>query len=227
MIAFLKKTSLYLTIEQFGMSKIKISIIEDHTEFRKSLAFLLNSNEKYECSAFSNAELFLESILCKQNIPTIIIMDINLPEMDGITCTEYIRKIDPTVLIMICTVYEDDDKIFNALKAGAKGYILKRSPVEHIFNSLEELLQGGSPMSTSIARKVVDSFNKKEKEYKTMYHISAREDEILDLLADGLRLKEIASKLFVSVNTIRTHIRHIYEKLEVQSRVEAINKIKK
>jgi DNA-binding NarL/FixJ family response regulator len=125
---------------------------------------------------------------------------------------------------MMCTAYEDDDSIFRALAAGAKGYILKRSAGDTLIEAIRDLHEGGSPMSSAIARKVVESFQQVQTSKSQKNSLTQRENEILDLLAQGFRNKEIASQLFVSVNTIRTHIYNIYEKLHVQNRVEALNK---
>lgn len=204
--------------------KILIALVEDHAEFRQSMAFLLNSGEKYECMPFESGVEFLSYLKKNMSCPPIVLMDINLPEKNGIECSRQIKEQFPKTLIMMCTVHEDDDKIFKALMAGASGYILKRAAIEEIFAALDDLIAGGSPMSSIIARKVVESFGKRENAFKNEYNLSLRENEILDLLSKGLRLKEIADKSFISLNTVRTHIRHIYEKLQVQSRVEALNK---
>ncbi len=204
--------------------KLEIALVEDHVEFRESMAVLLNSCEKYRCTPYASALDFMKLVKKEKYCPPIVLMDINLPEMDGIECSRQLKDTFPETLIMMCTVHEDDEKIFKALKAGASGYMLKRAAIEEIFSSLEDLVAGGSPMSSVIARKVVESFAKREKLYKNEFNLSLRENEILDLLAKGLRLKEIADKLFITLNTVRTHIRHIYEKLQVQSRVEALNK---
>ena len=151
-------------------------------------------------------------------------MDINLPGMSGIECTQQIRNACVMTQVMMCTVHEDDEKIFDALKAGASGYMLKRASINEIFDAILQVYHGGSPMSPSIARKVVASFQPDSKKTELVASLSARENEILDHLAQGFRIKEIADQLFVSINTVRTHIRHIYEKLQVQSRVEALNK---
>jgi DNA-binding NarL/FixJ family response regulator len=205
-------------------AKKLIALVEDHSEFRQSMNFLLNSGGKYDCISFSGSMEFLAYTKENKFCPPIVLMDINLPEINGIDCTKKIKEDFPDTLIMMCTVHEDDEKIFSALKAGASGYILKRAAIDEIFGAIDDLIIGGSPMSSVIARKVVESFKKKEILYKNEFNLSIRENEILDLLAKGLRLKEIADKLFISLNTVRTHIRHIYEKLQVQSRVEALNK---
>lgn len=205
-------------------SVIQIILIEDHDEFRNSLQFLLNSSNDIQCSSHSNVEDALLSI--PHNIPDVVIMDINLPGLSGIEGTRLIREKYPEIQVMMCSVYDDSSDIFAALQAGANGYILKRAPIQDIFDSIQQLMSGGSPMTTSIARKVVASFQKPVLKSKSEI-LSDRENEILDLLATGLRLKEIADELHISINTVRTHIRHIYEKLQVQSRVEALNKARK
>lgn len=203
---------------------IRIVLIEDHPDFRESLSFLLNSNEQFTCIAYGKAEDAMDHL--KEDQPDIIIMDINLPGMSGIESAKIIKEKYHSIQIMMCTVYEDDNKIFNALKAGASGYLLKRASIDEIFSSIVDLFHGGSPMSPSIARKVVASFQVKP-ETAAPTTLSQRENEILILLSEGFRMKEISEKLFISLNTVRTHIRHIYEKLQVNTRIEAINKMGK
>ncbi len=206
--------------------KLKIALVEDHLEFRESMAALINSSNQYSCQTFQNPLDFISFIAKTKYCPSVILMDINLPDMDGIECTKLVKQTFPDTLIMMCTVHEDDDKIFKALKAGASGYLLKRAAIEEIFAAIEDLLSGGSPMSSVIARKVVASFARRDIMFNNEFNLSMREKEILELLAQGLRLKEIADKCFITINTVRTHIRHIYEKLQVQSRIEALNKTK-
>ncbi len=204
-------------------NQIKIAIIEDHHSIRDGMAFLINSESEFTALPFSKAEDALP--VFEKTTPDIVLMDINLPGIDGIETTKIIRNKFPKTLIMMCTVYEDDDKIFKALSAGANGYILKRAAGENLIDSIRQLLDGGAPMSVSIAKKVVSFFQQQSsKTIPESESLTQRENEILDLLAQGYRNKEIAEKLFVSVNTIRTHIYHIYEKLHVQNRVEALNK---
>lgn len=205
-------------------NKIKIALVEDHAEFRESMSFLLNSSQAYECIAFGDGSYFLDYINKQNTCPSVVIMDINMPQVNGIECTKAIKEKYPETLIMMCTVIEDDEKIFDALKSGASGYILKRAAIEEIFASLDDLLSGGSPMSNIIARKVVQSFNKNAKLVKAEFNLSKRENELLDMLAQGKRIKEIADDLCIAVSTVRKHIRNIYDKLQVQSRTEALNK---
>lgn len=203
----------------------QICVIEDHHDIRSGIEFILNSYPDFHCISFQNAEEALNAI--KKSPPDVILMDINLPGMNGIECTRLIKEIQPEVLIMMCTVFEDSEKIFNALKAGAKGYILKRTAGEKLVEAIKDLLNGGAPMSSDIARKVVDSFQ--EQKTVTTHHpgLTKKENEILKLLSQGYGNKEIGEQLFVSVNTVRTHVYRIYEKLHVNNRVEAANKMKK
>lgn len=204
--------------------KIKIMLVEDHPDFRESLAFLLNSNDQFICHSYARVEDAINDIRIFQ--PDLMLMDINLNGMSGIEGTAIIKEKFPDIQIMMCTVYEDDNKIFEALKAGASGYLQKRASIDEIFKSITELHNGGSPMSSSIARRVVASFSKKAEDGASSQLLSDRENQILELLAKGYRVKEIADQLFVSFNTVRTHIRNIYEKLQVRSRIEAVNKVR-
>jgi DNA-binding NarL/FixJ family response regulator len=151
-------------------------------------------------------------------------MDINLPGMNGIECIRQVKDKIPDTQFMMFTVYENDEKVFEALKAGASGYLLKNTGLVQLIESLKELYNGGSPMSANIARKLVTLFRNDNKETAKLDILSSRENEILQLLAKGLLYKEIADQLSISVSTVRQHIHHIYEKLHVQNRTEAINK---
>jgi DNA-binding NarL/FixJ family response regulator len=151
-------------------------------------------------------------------------MDINLPGMSGIECTRALKAANPAMPIMMLTVYENDEQIFESLKAGATGYILKKTPPAKLLESLEDLHRGGAPMSGLIARKVVTAFQRVIPSAKETENLSKREQEILSHLAKGYRYKEIADALFISVETVRTHLRNIYDKLHVRSRAEAVLK---
>jgi DNA-binding NarL/FixJ family response regulator len=201
--------------------KIRVALVEDHLEIREGLSYIINNTPGFFCEVFENAEVAAEGIL--QDNYDIVLMDINLPGMNGIECTRIIKEKNPNLPIMMCTAYEDDENIFKALAAGAKGYILKRAAGDNLIEAIKDLHNGGSPMSSAIARRVVDSFQRPVMT-GAGFNLTARENEILDLLSQGFRNKEIADRLFVSVNTIRTHIYNIYEKLHVQNRVEALNK---
>lgn len=205
---------------QDGRQRIDVVLIEDHGHFRNSLEFFLAESGHVNCRSFGDAESALQYM--ENKLPDVIIMDIRLPGMDGIECTRYITDRFKNVQVLICTVHEDDELIFEALRAGASGYLLKRSSITEILDGLRQVLAGGSPMSPAIARRIVSSFRPKKEQ--AIDDLSEREREVLDLLATGMTAREIGRKLFVSANTIRTHIRHIYEKLQVRTRVEAVRK---
>jgi two-component system, NarL family, response regulator LiaR len=204
--------------------QIVVVIVEDNADIRNSLKELLSSDAEILCVAtYENAEAALQEI--PEILPDIVLMDIGLPKMNGIDCIKNLKPICPGVQYMICTIYDEDEKIFEALAAGANSYILKRSKQEVLIEAIKDLYEGGSPMSSDIARKIVRSFQKKEiKTQISDYKITPREIEILGLLAEGLSYKEIAAQIFISVKTIRKHIYNIYEKLHVHSRLEALNK---
>jgi DNA-binding NarL/FixJ family response regulator len=207
------------------MKKIKVSVIEDVDEIRKGFSFLISSSDQLDCiSSFSNAEDALADFAV--NKPDVVIMDIGLPGITGIECTVKIKERFPSVQIMICSVYDDDDRLFRALAAGANGYILKRTAPSVLISSIIDIFNGGSPMSGQIARRVVASLqiSKEASEPQAPFDLSKREKEILNFLSNGYRNKEIAEMLFISTHTVKSHIYHIYEKLHVQSRVEALNK---
>jgi len=201
---------------------ISLVIVEDDQEVLKGLLQLLNFSEELEViDSFSNAEEFLENI--DELSLDVVLMDIGLPKMNGIECVEMVKQKKPEVQFLMYTNFEDDQKVFDALRAGANGYVVKNANIQSIIQSISEVYRGGSPMSRSIARKVIESFHSTGlKDIK--YNLSKRESEILQLLAKGFRYKEIADKLFISTETVRTHIRNIYSKLQVQSRTDAINK---
>src|SRR5271154_3328417 len=202
---------------------ISIVIVEDLDEVRDGLKnFLALSDEFTVLDTFKNAEEALQEIPGMK--PDIVIMDINLPGMNGIECIRQLRNKTPSTQYMMFTVYENDEKVFEALKAGASGYLLKNTGLVQMIESLKQLYDGGSPMSANIARKLVTVFRQQENSLADIKTLSNRENEILQLLANGLLYKEIADKLFISVNTVRQHIHKIYEKLHVQNRTEAINK---
>ena len=204
------------------MQPIKICIVEDLEEVRDGMVSLLTLDERFELlAAFPDAEKAADELPAWQ--PDIVIMDINLPGMNGIECIKKVKALCPKSQFIMFTIYEDDEKVFEALAAGASGYLLKKTPFNKIAESLIELYAGGSPMSTQIARKVIKRFQNDEAK-EQIETLSVRENEILQLLAKGLLYKEIAIKLSISTGTVRQHIHRIYEKLHVQNRTEAINK---
>jgi RNA polymerase sigma factor (sigma-70 family) len=204
---------------------ITLVIVEDLDEVRDGLKnFLALSPEFKVVAACKTAEEAMEEIPAAR--PDIVIMDINLPGMSGIDCIRAMKKKELPSQFMMFTVYENDEKVFEALKAGASGYLLKSTGLFHIIESLKELHEGGSPMSTNIARKLVKNFQERpgQELNDQIAILSSRENEILRLLSQGLLYKEIAEKLGISTSTVRQHIHKTYEKLHVQNRTEAINK---
>jgi DNA-binding NarL/FixJ family response regulator len=202
---------------------ITLAIVEDLDEVRDGLKNFISLSSDFKIlDIFKTAEEALYDIPKLQ--PDIVIMDINLPGMNGIECIRLVKEKSPRTQFMMFTVYENDEKVFEALKAGASGYLLKNTGLVQLIESLKELHNGGSPMSANIARKLVTVFRGKEKNTEPIDVLSNRENEILQLLSKGLLYKEIADQLKISVSTVRQHIHHIYEKLHVQNRTEAINK---
>lgn len=200
-----------------------IAIIEDDDKVRQYLAEEIHRNiEVSDLRSFKDAETALQELTA--NPVQISLFDINLPGMNGIDCIQRLKMVHPKMQMMVLTVYDNADNIFNALKAGATSYLLKSTPPQKLIEAIEEVNQGGSPISSQIARKVIEAFASKEKSNKYFQELSRREQEILDLLSKGFRYKEIADKLFLSLDTVRTHVRNIYEKLQVNSRVEALKK---
>lgn len=206
----------------YRMAAIKICIVEDLKEVRDGMTSLLTLDERFEVLAtFPDAEKATEDLPGWQ--PDIVIMDINLPGMNGIECIKRVKPKCPQSQFIMFTIYEDDEKVFEALNAGASGYLLKKTSLGKMGESLLELYAGGSPMSTQIARKVINRLRHNEKS-GVIDILSPRENEILQYLATGSLYKEIAEKLSISTGTVRQHIHNIYEKLHVQNRTEALNK---
>ncbi|MCF6131141.1 response regulator transcription factor [Flavobacterium wongokense] len=200
----------------------KVSIVEDDRDLREAMSLMIQFTENYQLvSAFENAEEAIEKL--QELDVDVVLMDINLPGYSGIECVKKLKALFPKMLFLMCTSYEDDDKIFQSLKAGASGYILKTDGPVKIINALDELFEGGSPMTSSIARKVVASFSKMNVNDANVETLTVREKEILDSLARGRMNKEVANELEISIGTVRKHIQHIYEKLHVNTRVEAVN----
>jgi DNA-binding NarL/FixJ family response regulator len=202
---------------------ISLAIVEDLDEVREGLKQFISLNPEFKVlDTFKTAEEALHDL--PQLQPDIVIMDINLPGMSGIECIRQVKKKIAQTQFMMFTVYENDEKVFEALKAGATGYLLKNTGLLQLIEALQELHNGGSPMSSNIARKLVTIFREEHTDEAPMTALSKRENEILQLLSKGLLYKEIADKLVISVGTVRQHIHKIYEKLHVQNRTEAINK---
>jgi len=200
-----------------------IAIIEDDEKVRHYLGEQIQLHiDIKELRSFGDAESALKELTMEP--VEIALFDINLPGMNGIDCIQRLKILHPRMQMMVLTVYDNADNIFSALKAGATSYLLKSTPPEKIIEAIYEVYNGGSPMSSQIARKVIDAFSVKEKTNDYFQQLSRREQEMLEQLSKGYRYKEIADKLFVSTETVRTHVRNIYEKLQVNSRVEALRK---
>lgn len=201
---------------------VSVSIVEDNDKLRGTLARVLNRAEGFRCvSQHPSAEDALKELPPVK--PDVVLMDINLPGINGVECVRQLKKILPDVQIMMLTVYEDTENIFDALAAGASGYLLKRTTGAELISAIKDVQRGGSPMTAHIARKVVQSFQKAPPA-QPAENLSEREQQVLDLLSQGLMYKEIADKLEISYETVHTYIRRIYEKLRVRTRTEAVAK---
>lgn len=202
---------------------ISVSIVEDDLRIRDSLAVLINGAQNIRCvSSHSTGEEALAQLPLKK--PDVVLMDINLPTMSGIECVRQLKQLMPRLQILMLTMYEDDDLVFQALTAGASGYLVKRTSPAELLAAIEEVHSGASPMSGKIARTVVEYFHKLQHIVPPQGNLSRREQEILDLLVKGYRYKEIADALGIGFETVRSHLKNIYEKLHVHSRTEAVVK---
>ena len=203
---------------------IRVALVEDDSRIRASLISLFELAEGYRCvNAFASAEEALAGAVA--DIADVVLMDINLPGRSGIECVAELKRRNPALLVIMLTVYEDADKIFAALRAGASGYLLKRTPPAELLEAIRDVTTGGSPMSSLIARKVVASFQDAGSARPAavpLPSLTPREREILAALAKGLLYKEIAARLGIGATTVRTHLRSIYDKLQVQTRTEAV-----
>ena len=202
---------------------IKVAIIEDDDWIRENLASQIRETAGFACvGSYANGEDALTQIT--KQAPDVVLMDINLPKMNGIECVKKLKILAPSVQILMLTVYEDSEKIFDSLLAGASGYLLKRTPQAEIIDSIADVYRGNSPMTGHIARKVVQYFNQRGSNSKEIEKLSKREHEVLEHLAQGIAYKEIADVLSLSIDTVRMHIKGIYGKLHVHSRGEAVAK---
>lgn len=205
-------------------NQIDVIVIEDNELFRDSLKEAINKSNEINCNyTFSSGEVALDLIEKEELVPDIILLDIGLPGMNGIELIPELKRLTPSSKIIIITVHDDDENVFNAICTGASGYLLKDLSSEKILASISEVMNGGAPMNSHIAKKVLNMF--RDQNVKSNgYDLSAREKEILKLLIEGLSKKQIAEKIFLSHHTVDSHIRNIYAKLEVHSRSSAISK---
>lgn len=202
---------------------ISVAIVEDVKEIREGLQLLIDSSDGFVCRfAYATGEQAIAKIPEVQ--PDVVLMDVNLPGISGIQCLRQIKALCPGTQFIMSTVYEDDDTIFESLMAGATGYLLKKIEPARILEAIRDVYNGGSPMSAQIARKVISSFQHRSGIDEADV-LTPKEKEILKALAKGLRYKEIAADMHISVETVRSHARNIYDKLHVQSRTEALNKV--
>ncbi|HEV7926473.1 MAG TPA: response regulator transcription factor [Verrucomicrobiae bacterium] len=206
-----------------GHLMISVSIVDDENKLRESIATFLNGSPGFRCvSAFPSGEAALQQL--PDYWPDVVLMDIHLTGMTGIECARQLKELNPEVQIVMLTVYEDDEQIFAALAAGATGYLLKRLRPMNLLEAIREVQAGGSPMSHSIARKVVASFQQAGRAAEEKSRLTSREQMVLECLARGLTYKQVSDKLSINIPTIRSYLRRIYEKLHVQSRTEAVAK---
>ncbi len=203
---------------------IKVGIVEDNNTLRKSLTSLFNEAGGMHCNLSLNNLLHIVKEI-EKNTPDVILMDIGLPNISGIEGVLTVKTFYPAIQIMMFTVFEDTDKIFDAIRNGASGYLLKKTPPQEIVEAVRQLYGGGAPMSASIARKVIQSFHVQHSSAVEEYKLTPREKEILRSLVDGSSYKKIADQYMVSISTIRTHICSIYHKLHVNSKAEAVAKV--
>jgi DNA-binding NarL/FixJ family response regulator len=204
---------------------IRVSIVEDNNTIREGLAALIRGTENYKCvGAYVDCESFLEDLKNTKN--DVVLMDIRLPGINGIEGVKRAKKIDPDINILMLTIYEESTVVFEALCAGACGYLVKKTPPSRLLEAIKDANEGGSPMSSHIARQVITVFqqNSNAATSDEKYDLSDREKEVLNHLAEGNNYQEIADSLYISVDTVRHHIRNIYKKLHVHSQSEAVAK---
>jgi DNA-binding NarL/FixJ family response regulator len=210
-------------IDATAPASISVGLVEDNRGSRESLTILLDGTPGFRCAgAFDSAEAALKAL--PPIAPDVVLMDIHLPKMSGILCVRQLKETLPKTRILMLTVFADGEHVFQALKAGASGYLSKRTQPADLLKAIEEVHRGGAPMSADIAVRVVEYFNRKGDTEAASIHLSPREQEILDCLAKGFLYKEIAARLGTAFDTVHWHIRNIYEKLHVRSRSEAIAK---
>lgn len=203
----------------------RVAIVEDEPGVRAGLVRLFNESHQFQCvTSYPTAESALAGLAADK--PDVVLMDINLPGLSGIECVRQLKERDHSALVVMLTVYEDTEQVFRALQAGASGYLLKRTPPRQLLEAVSDVMAGGAPITSQIARKVVEAFHARAcgTPAGEVVELSPREKEVLDLLAQGYLIKEIANRVGVGFGTVRTYVRRIYEKLHVQSRSQAIAK---
>lgn len=220
------------SIREFA-SPASVAIVEDHREFRDGLAFLIDHSNGFRCThRCSGVEELLQSLANDLRrilppdivLPDIVLMDIGLPGMSGIEGTRHLKERYPDLPVLMLTVYNDDERIFEAMCAGACGYVLKKTPTTRILEYIKEVLDGGAPMSPEVARRVVELFRQFHPPHGAAHQLTAQELRLLRLLGEGHQYKTAAAELAITINTVSSHMRHIYEKLHVHSKSEAVAK---
>jgi len=202
---------------------IKIAIVEDDDVIRNSLAALIRRARALQLTGdYPDGETALREI--PPHAPDVVLMDINLPGMNGVECVRQLKSIVPTVQVLMLTVYEDSDSLFNSLKAGASGYLLKRTASARLIEAIQDVYSGGSPMTPQLARRLVQFFSSPSPPGNPVSHLTPGERDFLDQLAKGYAYKEIADRMEISIDTVRSYVRTVYEKLHVHSRTEAVVK---
>ena len=201
---------------------ISVFIVEDNPDIQLLLQTIVSRDAEYACvGVVTTGTESLRRI--PELLPDVVLMDIGLPDISGIDCVRRLKPLCPNVEFIMCTVYDEDEKVFQSLEAGANSYILKKSKPELLLTAIREIYEGGSPMSSDIARKIVGRLQRKD-QVRSDYHITPREVDVLTMLSKGLTYNEVADALFISVKTLKKHIYNIYEKLHVNNKVEALNK---
>ncbi len=201
---------------------ISVFIVEDNPDIQLLLQTIVSRDDEYACiGVVTNGTEALQKI--PELLPDVVLMDIGLPDISGIDCVRKLKPLCPNVEFIMCTIYDEDEKVFQSLEAGANSYILKKSKPELLLRAIREVFEGGSPMSSDIARKIVSKMQRREQD-RSSYGITPREVDVLTMLAKGLTYNEVADGLFISVKTLKKHIYNIYEKLHVDNKVEALNK---
>jgi DNA-binding NarL/FixJ family response regulator len=202
---------------------ISVCIVEDDSDLRESIRKFIGLNEGFCCPfVFASGEELLKGVL--EPRPDVVLMDINLPGMSGIQCVSRLKRLMPEVQVLMLTVYENSNRIFEALAAGASGFLVKNTPPEKLLEAIRDVANGGGPMSSNIARKVIQAFQPAYRKTPLVENPTPREQQILELLSRGFAYKQIASELNLSMGTIQTHVSRIYKKLHVNSRTEAVMK---
>jgi DNA-binding NarL/FixJ family response regulator len=203
------------------MGPIKVIIYEDRADLRSSLELMLGGmSDLFLCGTFSNCKNVDKEV--SQLMPDVVLMDINMPEYDGLYGLARIKAIRPATEVIMFTVFQDDEKIYKSLEAGASGYLLKDTPPYKLYEAIKDVILGGAPMTPGIARRVLDRFKKSPAHKLPKYNLSKRETEIVSLLAKGYTYKKIATDCFISIDTVRGHLKNIYTKLQVNSGREAV-----